>query len=151
MRKHHSYLLLEMMFVIGFIVIAGALAIHLAQWSLRYMHATELADSRNAALDQCVSQLRRDVWSASSMQNPEAQSLLLRNAANLPITWGFAEDGLVARRQGKETQTWEAGAAGVSIMIDRASVELTFADTPQSRGGSVSLISEAKLLGAGAK
>jgi type II secretory pathway pseudopilin PulG len=145
MRNHRGYLLPELMIVLGLVVVAGSLAIHLTHWSLGYLSATQIADSRNAALDQCVAQLRRDVWKASEIATPDATTLLL-DAGIDPITWQFAADGLVTRTQAKQSQTWEAGAAGASITIDHATVEMTFPDTPESRGGSLTLISQAKLL-----
>jgi len=137
---------MEMLMVVGLFAMVGGMAIGIARWSLSYMHSTEIAGSRSAALDQAIGQLRGDVWRAASMRSPDQQTLQLE-VDGTPITWRLDADGSIARADAGQMRRWEAGLSGASFASEQDSARLIVPDTAESRGGTISMISQFIVLG----
>jgi type II secretory pathway component PulJ len=147
MHPRRGYLLIEMMVVIGLLAMVGGMAIGIARWSLTYMHSTETAGSRTAALDQAIGQLRGDVWRAGSMRRTDRQTLQV-DVDGTSVIWRLDTNGSISRTDNGPTRRWEAGVSGASFAIDGHSAHMIVPDTDESRGGTISMMSQLMLLGA---
>ncbi len=84
-----------MLFVLAIMGVASLLATRLFTGSMRVIRTAPVAQDHFSAVDRLTASLRRDVWSASAIESPDAHSLLLTEPEHATVRWQFEPSGVV--------------------------------------------------------
>jgi prepilin-type N-terminal cleavage/methylation domain-containing protein len=86
---------------------------------------TEAAESRISAYESATAQLRRDAWSASRIEVPDAAHARLTGPGGKTITWAIGPAGAMVRSDGAgRPGTWSGAAPNLRFEAAPASLGL---------------------------
>ena len=106
-RRKHGMLLYEMIFVIAILGVVMVLEAELFNASMRTVGAMPAAQAQTAQLVQMTETLRRDVWSATSIEQSDPRRILVVQADGSNIAWDFSQSDRVNRSTTQPAQSRE--------------------------------------------
>jgi competence protein ComGC len=96
LRRHHrAFLLVEMMFALALLVVFALIATRMVRLAMEIPRRVAARDTSAQRLDSAIRALRRDVWSASSIECPDDRTLKIGNGS--AVTWKVGSDGAITR------------------------------------------------------
>jgi prepilin-type N-terminal cleavage/methylation domain-containing protein len=111
-----AFTLTELLFALALFAIASALAMKLFTGSMRVIRGAPKTQDHFAAVDRMSASLRQDVWSAATIDTPDANTLVVANPDQWKVQWTFAEHS-VTRKTPDGEQRWPID---VPISVSRA-------------------------------
>ncbi len=92
-RSHHgrAFTITEMLFVLMIVSVAGVIAMRLFATSIRVIGTAPNVETHHASIDRLSEMLRRDVWSAKSIDLPDDRTIVLSEADSTKVRWTFSD------------------------------------------------------------
>ena len=94
-RKRGGFTVTELLFSLALLGIASMLAMKLFTGSMRVIRGAPKDQDHFAAIDRMSASLRKDVWSATSIDTPDERTVVLVNSDQWKSTWTFSNDSIV--------------------------------------------------------
>src|SRR5688572_25197215 len=122
-RRISGFIFIEMLVILGLMAVAGLVSARLFSASMRSISAARAAEDRQAAIDNMSAALRRDAWTATNVQVPDARTIDIATTDG-NVRWRF-EAG-AALRSGSSESRWvipamEANLEDANITLRAAS------------------------------
>jgi prepilin-type N-terminal cleavage/methylation domain-containing protein len=89
-----AFTLTELLFTLALMGIAAVLSTRLFTGSIRVIHSAPQTQNHYAAIDRISASLRQDIWGASNIENPDAQTIVLIQPDRSQIKWTFDGDSV---------------------------------------------------------
>ena len=127
--RRRGVTLFDMIVAIGLISIFSVVAVKLIVTSMRVSNASVRSEDLGSSFDSAVGQLRRDVWSATGLQSPDAKNLHISRDGEPAVSWTIADDGTMTRAASETKRGWPKVGAGMTVKIDGPVVMLVEPDS----------------------
>ena len=132
------------MFVLGLLAVVALVGTQIFLFTMRTSAQLSRQHQAQAQFDQAAAQLRRDVWSASSLELPEPQVLKVKLADGQEVTWHAGT--VLDRRVNSQLRGWDALDADITFEVRGPTVTIAIDPQKSDARGTLTLVSQAMLL-----
>ena len=146
-RRPSGFVLIEILVVLGMVAFVSIVATRLFRATLRTWRDSAQSQSAQARFDQAVGQLRRDVWSATSIETPNDRETILQTPEGR-IEWHAIDPAGLARSTTADPvdrRRWE-GLGNLTFTPRGPTLIVRLKPDPQEAGGDMVLASQPLLL-----
>ena len=145
--RPRGFFLIELLIVILLLGVFGLVAARLFHATMMLSFRASRSQNDTASFETAVAALRADVWSGTTINVTDAQSLIVTRGAketSEDITWSMTGTDLV-RGDGHRANHWPI-PPGCSFAADGPAVVLTVATSKGQRGGELRFVNESQLV-----
>lgn len=146
-RRASGFVLIEILVVLGMVAFVSIVATRLFRATLRTWRESAQAQSAQFRFDQAVGQLRRDVWSATSIETPGDRETILQTPEGR-VEWHAIDPAGLARSTSADAadrRHWE-GLGNLTFTTRGPTLVVRVKPDPQDAGGDMVLASQPMLL-----
>jgi type II secretory pathway pseudopilin PulG len=146
-RRPSGFVLIEILVVLGMVAFVSIVATRLFRATLRTWRESAQSQSAQFRFDQAVGQLRRDVWSATSIEAPNPQDTILQTPEGR-VEWHAVDPAGLARSTPADPadhRRWE-GLGNLTFATRGPTLVVRVKPSPQDAGGEMVLASQQLLL-----
>jgi type II secretory pathway pseudopilin PulG len=136
----------EMLVVIGLVAFVGLVSMQLFRATLRVWKQSADEQAAQSRFDQAVGQLRRDVWSATSFQTPDAHTLEIHDAAGTVHWEPNSTEGLSRKSDHPGDDRRWPSLGNLSFEASGPTLIVRLEPTHEEAGGRMVLVSQSMLL-----
>lgn len=144
--RRRGFVLLEMLVVCGLIAIVGLISMQLFRATLRTWKDSANEQAVQSRFDLAIGQLRRDVWSATSIDAPDAGSIAIHYRSET-IHWRTEQPTGLSRTADTDAYARHWSDLGQITFESRGPMLVVhLAPTHEEAGGEMVLMSQSMLL-----
>lgn len=144
--RRRGFTMPEMLVVIGLVAFVGLVSMQLFRATLRVWRQSADEQAAQARFDQAVGQLRRDVWSARSLQTPDAHSLEIQESAGTVHWEADSTEGLSRKSERHADDRRWTRLGKLSFEASGPTLIVRLEPTHEEAGGRMVLISQTMML-----
>jgi prepilin-type N-terminal cleavage/methylation domain-containing protein len=144
--RRRGFTLTELIVVIGLVAFAGLVSVRIFRATLHVWKESASEQAAQSRFDQAVGQLRRDLWSATSIDSPDASALEIRTPGGI-VHWKADQSAGLSRSGDRpaDGRHW-SGLGKLSFEAHGPVLVLRLAPTHEEAGGQMALMSQSMLL-----
>lgn len=144
--KRRGFMLVELMLVIGLVAFVGLVSMQLFRATLRTWSASAKEQAVQSRFDLAIGQLRRDVWSATSIELANPTSISIHNPSE-SIHWtAEAWSGLSRKSDHPADGRHWLDLGNITFELRGPTLIVHLSPTHEEAGGDMVLMSQTMLL-----
>lgn len=149
--KRRGFMLVELMVVVGLVAFVGLVSMQLFRATLRTWSASANEQAVQSRFDLAIGQLRRDVWSATSIELADPTSISIHDPTET-VHWTADASGGLSRNSGHpaDARHWP-NLGGIRFEMRGPTLTVHLAPTHEEAGGDLVLMSQTMLLAGGSR